>query len=292
MRTLPADHDDSEAPARLPPDDYCEGAADFFDLDHKMVSSSERASTLKQLAGEIDQWKKSRTYFGKPSPDSLVLVMPEGYGKSHLVIDLIKRGFKVVFCAKSHAQLDEKEFGFRHQYDLNVKRFRSKRQNFRSQLELLGIPPNDFKFAETATINPYAMPKVKQQESIRALDDLFVKHSCAHNAEDFFQEHYVEFVPDIMNPLLNDADVTLITFASFQAVTAIYKTSWWKGLGLIEKIIPANEDTGKPEKKIPFKKIAIIYDDPDRSDVDWLRQITQEELEKLKEINDRLSAIC
>lgn len=296
MYTLPADHDDSEAPARLPPDDYCEGAANFFDLDHKMVSSSERASTLKQLASQINRWRETRKHMGGPAPKSLVLVQPEGYGKSHLVIDLIKQGFKVVFCAKSHSQLDEKEFGFRHLHGLEVRRFVSRRQNVRMQLADLGIPLNEFKFIDMPAANPYAMPELDDHATTQALADLFESHAVELDADDFFNEHYTNFEPAEADG--EPFDVVLITFAAMQALTTANQVRWWVRLGLVEKIIPfadngfSDEDGDEDgqEKlglKIPFKKIVVVYDDPDRSDVDWLRGISKEAGEKYQELDQR-----
>lgn len=40
----------------------------------------------------------------------------------------------------------------------------------------------------------------------------------------------------------------------------------------------------------PFRKVAIIYDDPDRSDVDWFRRISDEMAEKLEHANAKRAA--
>ncbi|MRW83723.1 hypothetical protein GJ698_06400 [Pseudoduganella sp. FT26W] len=308
MHTLPADHDDDEAPARLPPDDYCEDATDLFDLDHKMVSSGERASNLTQLANQINRWHETRRHMGGPAPKSLVLVQPEGYGKSHLVIDLVKKGFKVVFCAKSHSQLDEKEFGFRHLHGLEVRRFISKRQNVRMQLEDLGIPLKEFKFVDCPATNPYAMPEINATETIQAIAKLFDAYMIQVDADDFFTEHYTNFEADKQDG--EPFDIVLVTFAAMQALTTANRVRWWVRLGLVAKTIPfdgydfggldndeededvedevdAEDDEQERNLKIPFKKIAIVYDDPDRSDVDWLRSISKETVEKLEKLNAR-----
>lgn len=308
---------DDEAPARLPPENQSEQATNFFQPEFKLVSSEDRTATLTELASRIERWHTSGRNQGKPAPDGLVLVMPEGYGKSHLVLDLVERGFKVVFCAKSHSQLNEKEFGFRDLHDLRTHRLVSRRKHFRTQLELLGLPGHRFKFVENMPSNPYASSEVAMVDTLAALEKLFDEHSVPYNANEFFREHYELFEADKVIEAV-DADVYLVTFAAMQALATGHRIRWWKRLGLIGKTVykTHDEDIDAEEEQsyldhaeqslaeaesdssdanlntflrraihYPFQRIAIIYDDPDRSDVDWLRRISDETAEKLERSN-------
>jgi len=156
--------------------------------------------------------------------------MPEGYGKSHLVLDLVERGFKVVFCSKSHSQLDEKEFGFRDMHGLNTHRVLSKRKHFRTQLELLGVPAHHFKFVESMPSNPYAPSEVAVFDTVAALEKLFDEHDVPYNANEFFSEHYELFEADKAIEAV-DADVYLVTFAAMQAIATGKGIRWWKRIG-------------------------------------------------------------
>lgn len=222
--------DDDEAPARLPPKNYSEQAATFFQREFKLVSKQDRTTTLTGLASQIDKWHTSSRHQGKPAPEGLVLVMPEGYGKSHLVLDLVERGFKVVFCSKSHSQLDEKEFGFRDMHGLNTHRVLSKRKHFRTQLELLGVPAHHFKFVESMPSNPYAPSEVAVFDTVAALEKLFDEHDVPYNANEFFSEHYELFEADKAIEAV-DADVYLVTFAAMQAIATGKGIRWWKRIG-------------------------------------------------------------
>ncbi|WP_429248009.1 hypothetical protein [Massilia sp. UYP32] len=264
-------------------------------MNFKAVSKADRKANLDELARKIDRWHKTRVHEGEPAPDGLVVLMPEGYGKSHLVLDLIERGFKVVFAAKSHGQLDEKEFGFRDLHGLKTHRTVSKRQNFRAHLELLGLSANRFKFVETQAANPYAPSEVSAPETTAALREFFDKHNLPYNADEFFNEHYQLFEPEDAIAAV-DADVFLVTFAALQAATTSEHTQWWAKLGLIEKtkykdpeeVEPIYHDdsanlTGEAREAVhfPHRKIVIVYDDPDRSDVDWMRRVSEKIAERL-----------
>ncbi len=104
-------------------------------LEYRVVTNKDRSEALKALADAISKWDTPRALFEIPSDlpkgaseadlrrralkwlhyrfksrcDAAVVVMPEGYGKSSLLIHLIAKGFKIVFCTKSNAQLLQKE---------------------------------------------------------------------------------------------------------------------------------------------------------------------------------------
>jgi hypothetical protein len=213
-----------------------------------------------------------------------VLTMPEGYGKSHLVIDLVDKGFKVIFCAKSNAQLTEKAKEFAAPpYNLRVDRYLSKAYNLEREANDLGI--QNFEIVHTKSRNPYGSTDVERTGTVANLDEAFRVHGVAEDASTFYHLHYeMHEAPEL------DAkthDVLLVSFAAFQGIAAGERIPWWLRLGLVEKVLEYPDEESEEQDKmrkhcILFEKIALVIDDPDRTDLDWLREISEEDAADLQ----------
>lgn len=82
-----------------------------FDYPDNYYSADDRTRVLKQLHGiqnKIQADKGYDTGDGKRIYKSHILYMPEGSGKSRLVIDLAKDGQKIIFACKSWEQVESK----------------------------------------------------------------------------------------------------------------------------------------------------------------------------------------
>lgn len=224
-------------------------------------------------------------------------MMPEGFGKSSLVRTLVQRGMKVVFCAKSNSQLIEKEATF-YEWGLKTDRYVSREQNIRNQLGLIGIPASSFKLVSYPSENPYAPQILDESSTLNALAEVFDEYGIESDIVDpieFFEEHYTNFEAPPLDG--RGADVLLLTFAAFQAKATGKRQQWWESLNLIaerRKVVVDESNFEwiskyKPkicldetyEYNIPIQKVIVIIDDPDRSDVDWLRPISDDAAEKL-----------
>jgi|GEM_PF-5209480 len=311
---------------------------EFFDVPFRAVDDDDRSRSLKRLASDINLTYSSKSPIGRP--DALVLVTPEGYGKSSLIAYLLSHGFRIVFCAKSNAQLIQKEKDIRDKWPKmpevrkiarglgrlpTVTRYISKEQNLQARLEESGVAPRSYKLASYESDNPYAIAAVNEEASIAALEALFKRHRIDEDAKEFFQTHYLDYKAQNLKDC--DSDILLLTFAHFQALTTKRKPSWWARLGLISshrKILITEENIDrftrkrrtrklskrkKPQREtrrqkeddkkvkvgdtilspIPYKKIAVVIDDPDRSDVDWLRRVSEDAADKLSKARKEIT---
>jgi hypothetical protein len=294
------DDDESEAPTRGPA-----AARGFFDLDFRAVTSGDRTKTLTRLAAGINGWYNDSKYVGgSQPPDAMVLLMPEGFGKSHLVVELVSRGFKVVFCTKSNSQLVEKERSIGSDWGLKTTRYISKGHHLQVQLDAIGIGPSAFKLVTLPNENPYAEAAVDEQTTFVALAAAFEKEGLKTDPVEFYRTHYDGYDAPPLDG--SAADVVLITLAAFQAMTTSRKLRWWERLGLVARTrtVTIDEDSidrfsrkhrdlevgDQIEVNVPFKKVAIIVDDPDRGDVDWLRGLSKDAAQKLRDARARVTA--
>jgi hypothetical protein len=279
---------------------------DFFSIPTKSIGDGERTARLSAIAKRLASYCSSQWRAPGP-PDGLVVVMPEGFGKSSLAAHLIGRGFKIVMVCKSNAQVKEKLDEVTRRWPGNpaiqaltkkpvrAQRFVSREQNMRERLALIGIAPNDFKLPSYASTNPYAVPGVNDEASIQALQALFATKGIEEDASQFFIDHYVSYSPEY--PDGRHCEIVLLTLSAFQAICNGKRDSWWQQLGLIgaTRNIEVTEENihrlrrrqrglsigDHVPRREPLKKIAVIIDDPDRSDVDWLRRVNEQGVVKL-----------
>jgi len=82
-----------------------------FDYEGNYYDGEDRRRVLKQLKGIQDKIQKDRGYDtggGKRIFKSHIVYMPEGSGKSRLVLDMAKAGQKIIFACKSWEQIESK----------------------------------------------------------------------------------------------------------------------------------------------------------------------------------------
>jgi hypothetical protein len=82
-----------------------------FDYEEDYYDGEDRRRVLKQLKGIQDKIQLDRGYDtgnGKRIFKSHILYMPEGSGKSRLVLDMAKAGQKIIFACKSWEQIESK----------------------------------------------------------------------------------------------------------------------------------------------------------------------------------------
>lgn len=281
-------------------------------LEYRLVEDSERAKWLRGVAAHVDgwftpserwpEWKADREL--RNNPDAAIVVTPEGYGKSSLVAHLIAKGFKVVFCAKSNTQLIKKEIEMTCKWRndpaiqcilggrrVTVDRYVSKAQHFQAELDLLGI--DDFKLPEYDKESPYSIATVNEAEAIKQLAALFADLGLTINAEEFFDEHYLNYRAAPINGAA--VDVVMLSFARFQAFCQ-GKRPWWHSLGLVKSSERVRMEVRGEQRTVlvrrPFEKVAVIIDDPDRADVDWLRRVSVKNAQSLVERRLKETAAC
>lgn len=259
---------------------------DDFPLEYRFVTDEDRSKTLKSVVLELS----------RQPIDAAIVVTPEGYGKSFLlVLHLLSEGYKVVFCTKSNAQILAKENDITQEWAPKIKatlgrmpwveRYESKIQHLQSALETVGIEPNEFRVVSYKTNSPYAPTLVNDIATVKKLSKLFAEKGIPIDAETFYGEHYHSHqAPDING---RSADVILISFAAFQAFCQSKKEFWWVKLGLIAATDRKWIEKGGKEKltdvHYPFERVAVIIDDPDKDDLDWLRRVSDKNAELLSQ---------
>lgn len=124
-----------------------------FDYEGEYFDAQDRTRVLKQLRDiqdKIQQDKGIDLGNGKRRYKSHILYMPEGSGKSRLVIDMAKAGNKIIFACKSWEQIESKYYEYYRagiKEGFNVKVVRSKdakaRKRFGSKV-VRGNPSGPF----------------------------------------------------------------------------------------------------------------------------------------------------
>lgn len=278
------------------------------------ASLEHRKKELKKIASKISGW------YSRNARDSLILVRPEGYGKSHLVINLIEKGFKVIFCTKSNAQLMEKADEF-EKYALHVpdqsaidqpSRFvlredgvlelsneaqsfsRPAAQHVRVarviskglNLELAaieaGVPRGEFQVLQSARPHPYANSAVDEPATLKALGSAFKANKISLNAHDFFAQHYTDHKRTVAHS--SDYDVVMVTQAALQSMLTAQRRPWWVRLNLwVSRYLRRSEKKDIPYYVYrPCEKVVLVIDDPDRTDFDWMRELSDDQHDALR----------
>jgi hypothetical protein len=293
------------------------GMSDYFSTEVREVTESDRAQSLAELAATVDAfWRHDKT---QATPDGLVVVMPEGFGKSFLAAHLIRRGFKVVVCCKSNAQVSAKYSEIKEKWPthpevqrllgqasataLSAARHVSREQHFVEALSEVGVSATDYKLTSYATTSPYSLPGVDESKSIEALRGVFLRKGISADADDFFAIHYRDYRAERVNG--RKCATVLMTLASFQALCTSEREAWWRQLGLVttRRIHVTHENHDRLRRRLPDQtieigdrvsveapsKIAVIIDDPDRGDVDWLRRVPEDTAAELAAIRRPLT---
>lgn len=265
-----------------------------FPDDKVYFDSSERSRVTKQLADikkKIDSDKGYASSTIRPVYTDLhlrkykshILFMPEGAGKSHLVVNMAKEGKRIIFACKSWEQVESKYDEYKRigiQDGFNVRIIRSKEAKARRRFKT--------KLVRDDQKHPFSNPQILDNESV----DEFISNNPDLNPEfvrlswEFFSSDRLSFetIPDpeftddgqILNEELsppisdNNTKIVLTTFEQLR-------------IHRLKNI------------KIP-KDWIIWFDDPDTNDVidispydteKW-NELSDEELEKkTKEINGR-----
>ena len=135
-----------------------------FDKDY--VDAANRQHVLKQLA-KIEQdirWDAGYQFSsGTRQFKSRILFLPEGSGKSHLVVNLAKWGEKIIFACKSWQQAEAKYQEYQRigiQEGFNVRMVRSKDAKARRRFNT--------KVIRGEQRSPYATARILDEESIEA----------------------------------------------------------------------------------------------------------------------------
>ena len=171
--------------------------SDFFAAETRVVSDADRNKTLAALAATVSGFYDSSKW--RRLPDGMVLVMPEGFGKSFLTVHLVKRRFKFVICCKWNAQVAAKAKEIASQWPANpevvrllkerdpvVVRYNSREQHFREVLSGMGIRETDFRLTNYPATSPYASRTVDEPATVSALASAFVARAIDANAADVF----------------------------------------------------------------------------------------------------------
>lgn len=280
------DHEDTERSDRADAcgDDDGGREDDLRMLEPPDVSRLKDIQTFVEYVSKCTQDKKPALW-GRWPRNAFILVRPEGYGKSSMIRDFVgtrngkPAGGKVVFCAKSNAQLEDAHERFQKKWpELRIQRYVSKGQNLLKSLEALGVL--DFKVVNYESVSPYAQPSLDEAgtlESIRTSLDAVGRHDVQH--EELFRLEYTDYKAEKLDGLNND--VLMLTLAAFQAFSTSPHVAWWERFGLISGTRDM-EVKGKEVKKNVSFHVRVIIDDPDRTDFDWRRSVTDEQAEILK----------
>jgi hypothetical protein len=247
----------------------------FFDLPFKAVSLEQRKKDLKRLARNVNRSFDRTVWKTVVPPDAFVVLRPEGYGKSQMIKHLIAHGMKVVFCVKSNAQASEKERSM-ESWGMVVTRFASKRANLLEKLSELGI---SIRVVERHGVDPYAESMIDKEATIKLIAESLELANLPLEAEALFNQHFESHKPKCRR----GADVVLTTLSSFQSCINAERPAWWERFGLVKRYKTVRlESSGKDVVvPIPYDKIVVVIDDPDREDFDWLRPVSNMSVPKL-----------
>lgn len=249
----------------------------YSPVDHERVQNIQR---FVKFVGVCSQEKKPSPWYGAWPISAFIMVRPEGYGKSSMVRELHDAGFKVVFCSKSNEQLQSAHESFNSRWpDLRIQRYISKTRNLVMYLRGLGV--KDFKPVNKDTLSPYAtaeLDEVKTLELIRTLlDEIGLTSEDEH---EIFTREYTEYkAPELHG---SDHDVVMLTISAYQAFATSKREAWWVRLGLVKGMKTIVSRGKEIEVPVGFSKVAVIIDDPDRTDFDWFRYVSDEDAEVLK----------
>lgn len=245
----------------------------------------------------LPQWdprkhkKRSSPKRKEPHIDVRIVVRPEGSGKSSMIRQLVKGGFKVVFCSKSNTQLEQQELGFRQRWpDLRISRYVSKGHNLTSVLEAMGI--SNFKISSAEPASPYAAQRIDKEATLERLREALVFVGLdPYSARGILQREYEDYKAPTLDGL--NLDVMMMTTSAFQALATSYRHAWWEALmltvGTIERDIPdgslgpfkthaqAKQANYRYTTPVGFKALVVVIDDPDYTDFDWLRLIDDDD---------------
>ena len=179
-----------------------------------------------------------------------VVQMPEGFGKSAIVMDLIATGHRVVFVSKTNGQLAEQQESFQarwnermandreyrelwrhmHEHDLRMHRRVSKGRNLQEVVhDTLG-----FWFEPTfhEPRSPYAAGVIDEpttRQNLRAALDANGYQSIDHHA--LFDRLYVTYRPERI--IGKNVDIILLTLTMYQGLCTARHMPWWNKLGLL-----------------------------------------------------------
>ncbi len=130
------------------------------------VDAENRTRVLEQLAKiEKDiRWDTGHLFpSGARQFKSRILFLPEGSGKSHLVINLAKRGEKIIFACKSWQQAEAKYQEYQRigiQEGFNVRMVRSKDAKARRRFNT--------KVVRAEQRSPYGIARILDEETVEA----------------------------------------------------------------------------------------------------------------------------
>lgn len=265
-----------------------EDDAEYEDLDPWFFQRNPDKAAVSDIKG-LSQFVKTISRHDKPSPwgcrwpiDALVVVRPEGYGKSSMVRNLVDYGFRVVFCSKSNAQLTEQEQSFKSRWsDIKIHRYISKGQNLADRLRDLGVL--DFKVVYPKSTSPYSSAQVSKTETIAAMAKALKSAGINElDAGAIYEREYEDYKGD-RGPVDDDgiatSDVLMMTIAAFQGFASGLLHPWWARFKFSKGLHEATNRLGKDVKRynLPKRPIAVIIDDPDKTDFDWMRLVEDQD---------------
>ena len=260
-------------------DDY----AREVEYHERFIDAEDRTRVLKQLSKikrKIDNDRGFMPEGGFKMYESHIVYMPEGAGKSRLVLDLAKEGNKIIFACKSWEQIEEKYREYQSAGEkggFNVKVVRSKDAKARKRF--------GSKFVRGDSPKPFTAGPILEEETI----ELFIKNNPELTPE-FIRLSWQFFSPDqwafeaIQHPEFNEeGDVVCedLTTPLEDNNTRIILTSF-------EQLrIHKLRNVSIPNDWI------IWFDDPDTSDVIDIELYDEERWGKLPEdrIKDPMEAL-
>lgn len=253
------------------------------------------------------KWKpnvlKVATRWPLPWPiHHFVYQAPEGAGKSSIVAELVRLGFKVVFCCKSNDQVVEQQAGFHKRWPLlRTQRYISRARNLQEQLSRIGVQFKPVYYQSGAPYATGAVDEPSTRQALRAALDAAGHVDVDHHT--VFDRLFTGHRADTINGL--ELDVIMVTIAAFQAFCTARHRPWWHALGLrsgkkqifrhkehidwghhvemprvvdLHTVVPKTDEQGFPQRtmELGLEKIIVVIDDPDRTDFDVRRLIEDE----------------
>ena len=142
-----------------------------FDYKENYYDGEDRSRVLKQLKVIQDKIQGDKGYDtggGKRIFKSHILYMPEGSGKSRLVLDMAKAGQKIIFACKSWEQIESKyeEYlyaGIKEGFNVKVARSKNAKARRRFNSKVIREDPS----------KPFSTGRILDKETI----ELFIKNN-------------------------------------------------------------------------------------------------------------------